>query len=96
MGLLTRKEVEILKCCLMGHPSRSIEDRGTKCESMNYVELAQEYSEGKNFSVLPRNHSCDILVKEMTAFCPCPKSLPEGNMKNFGLIPLAEEISKKA
>ena len=31
----------------------------------------------------------------MVTFSPCLKSLPEANMKSFGLIPLAEEISKQ-
>ena len=45
--------------------------------------------------MLPRDCSCDILVKEMPAFCPCPKSLPEAKVKSFGLILLAEEILKQ-
>ena len=45
--------------------------------------------------MLPRNSSCDILVKKVASFCPCPKSLPEAKVKSFGLIPLAEEISKQ-
>ena len=45
--------------------------------------------------MLPREHSSDILVKKVAAFCPCLKSLPEAKMKSFGLIPLAEEISKQ-
>ena len=49
----------------------------------------------KNFSMLPRNHSCDILVKELAAFCSCPKTLPDAKVKSFGLILLAEEISKQ-
>ena len=45
--------------------------------------------------MLPRDHSCDILVKKVAAFCPCTKILPEAKVKSFGLIPLAEEISKQ-
>ena len=33
-------------------------------------------------------------MKIVAAFCPCSKSLPETKLKRFGLIPLAEEISK--
>ena len=36
-----------------------------------------------------------FLVKKVAAFCPCPKSLPEAKVKSFGLILLAEEISKQ-
>lgn len=43
----------------------------------------------------PRNHSCGTLVKEVSASCPCPKSLPEVNVKCFRLVPLAEEISEE-
>lgn len=40
-----------------------------------------------------RNHSCDILVKNGTAFCSCPKNLFEAKLKCNGLISLGEEIS---
>ena len=40
-----------------------------------------------------RNHSCDILVKNGTAFCSCPKNLFEAKLKCNGLISSAEEIS---
>ena len=43
--------------------------------------------------MLPRNISCDRLVKKMSTFCHCSKSLPEAKVKKFGLILLAEEIS---
>ena len=66
-------------------------DSGTQCDLMN---LTQEVSE-KNFSMLPRDHSCEILVINVAAFCPCLKSLPEAKVKSFGLIPLAEKISKQ-
>ena len=45
--------------------------------------------------MLPRHLSCDILVKNVVVFCPCLKNLPEAKVKSFGLIPLAEEISKQ-
>ena len=45
--------------------------------------------------MLLRDRSCDILVKNVAAFCPCPKSLPEANVKSFGLIPLVEEVAKQ-
>ena len=79
------------KHCLMGHTSRSMEDSGTD-NDLKCRKLAQ-VSE-KNFSMLCRNCSCDILVKEVAACYPCPKSLLEAEVKRFGLIPLAEEIPK--
>ena len=36
-----------------------------------------------------------MLVKNVDAFCPCPKSLLECKVKIFGLIPSAKEISKQ-
>ena len=41
-----------------------------------------------------RDHFCDIFVKNVAAFCSCPKSLQESKLKSFGLM-LAEEISKQ-
>ena len=34
-------------------------------------------------------------MKILAVFCPCMKSLPKATVKNFGLIPLPEEISKQ-
>jgi hypothetical protein len=36
----------------------------------------------KSFKMLPREHSCDILVKDM-AFCACLKSLPKDKVKRL-------------
>ena len=41
-----------------------------------------------------RDWTGGILVKKVAAFCPCLNSLPEAKVKSFGLIMLAEEISK--
>jgi hypothetical protein len=46
--------------------------------------------------VCARDHSCDILEKNVAAFCPCLKSLPEAKMKRFRLILLTKEISKQS
>ena len=86
--------MECFKCCLMGHISRLMKDNGAD-NDLKCQELAQEVLE-KNFSMLLTIHSCDILAKEVVAFCPCPKSLPEAKVKSFPLILLAEEFSKKS
>ena len=39
--------------------------------------------------------SYDVLVKNVAAFCPCPKSLPEAKVKRFRLIALTKEVSKQ-
>jgi len=73
------KAVECSKWGLMGHLSRNMED-------LNYESLAQDVSEYKNFGMLPGDHSYTVLVKNVAAFCPCLKSLPETMMKKFRLI----------
>ena len=45
--------------------------------------------------MLPGDCSCDIFVKKVAVFYTCPKSLTEVKEKSFGLILLAEEISKQ-
>ena len=80
------------KWCLMDQPSRNIEDIDAE-DGSNSGGLAQEVSE-KNFSMLPGDRSCDILVKNMVTFCPHLKSLPEAKVKRFRLIALTKEISK--
>ena len=39
-----------------------MEDSGAEGDLMNCGGLIQEVSEKKNFSMLPRDNSCDILV----------------------------------
>lgn len=68
---------------------------GAECDLMNCGCLDQEVSEKKNINIWRNNHSCDILVKNVAAFCPCLKGLPKAKVKSFELIPLAEEISKQ-
>jgi hypothetical protein len=56
---------------------------------LNYGGVAQEVSEKKNFSMWPRDCSCDILAKNVAAFYPCPKEkkiLPEAKSKNYFII----------
>jgi hypothetical protein len=64
---------------------------------LSYGPLAPEASEEKNFSILPRDLSCVILVKNVAAFCPRQKrskrkkkaNLPEGKW-SFELIAFVE------
>ena len=62
-------------------------------DDLNCGTLALEISE-KNFDMCLRDCSCDILVKNVAAFCPS-KSLPEAKVKRFRLITLKKEISKQ-
>ena len=39
---------------------------------------------------------CGVLTRNISAFCPCSKNLPEAKLKSFGLMVLAEEISRQS
>lgn len=56
----------------MGHPSRSMEN-GAEGD-LSCGRLDQEVREQKNVSMWPKDWSCEILLKNMTAFCLCPKN----------------------
>jgi hypothetical protein len=45
--------------------------------------LALEASEEKNFNMWPRDCFCDILVKNVSAFCPCLKRLCKAKVSNL-------------
>jgi hypothetical protein len=62
---------------------------------LNCGTLAQELSKEKHGTMFPRDCSCDSLMKNMAAFCPCLKSLPGAKVKRFRLITLTKEVSKK-
>jgi hypothetical protein len=44
--------------------------------------------------MLPKDLSCDILVKIVAVVCPCPKSLHEVKVKRFRLIALTGNFKK--
>ena len=59
---------EAMKCfkdCLIGHYSRIMEDSSAEGDQ-NCAGLLQVVSEERNFNTLLRDHSCDILVKNVT------------------------------
>jgi hypothetical protein len=58
----------------MGHTSRNMEKSVVEGD-FNCGGLAQEVSE-ENFNMLPRNHSCNILVKNVTVFLTLSKESP--------------------
>lgn len=59
----------------------------------DYEYPVQEVSE-KSINKRPRDHPCDIGKGCDYFFCPHPKNLPEAKLKSFGLMALAEEISR--
>ena len=62
-------------------------------DHLNSGCLAQKVSE-ENFSMLPVELSCDILIKNVASFCPCRKSLSEAEVKRFRLIALIKKFPK--
>lgn len=56
--------------------------------------LAQGISEDNNVSVLPRDWFCDILMKNVAAFCTGSKSLPAAKVKILRFIVLSKKISE--
>jgi hypothetical protein len=89
------KAIECFAWDLIGHTGRSRKDSGAG-GGLNCVDLALEVLEKKNFSMCPRDCSCDILVKNVAALCSCLKNLSEAKGKRFKLIALTKEISKQA
>ena len=67
----------------MGYSSRNMEDRGAE-RDLNCGGLAQEVPGEKNTNLCHRDHSCDILPKNVADFCLGLKSLPEAKLKSFG------------
>lgn len=55
--------------------------------------LKKEISEGRNFSNLSKDHSCDNSAKIVAAFCTGPKNLPVAKLKSIGEMTFGEEIS---
>ena len=76
-----------------GYTSRCTEDSDSVGE-LNCRSLAQDVSGENNFNMCPRDYTCDILVKNVSAFCHCLKSLSEDKVKRFRLTALTKEISK--
>jgi hypothetical protein len=71
----------------MGHPSRSLEDSNAESNVDCAGCSAQRVSEGNiiNICSWTADHSCNILAKNLAAFCSS-KNLPEAKLKSFELI----------
>ena len=52
----------------VGHTGRSMEDSGAESD-LKCGTPAQEFSEEKNINTCPKDCSCNILVKNVIAFC---------------------------
>lgn len=78
----------------MGHSSRNRKDNGTE-HNVDYKE-AWEISEEKNISKWPRDHSCNILVRNMTVFYVLfQKKSADAKLKSFRFTVSAEELYKQ-
>ena len=82
----------MLQILLNGQHCGNMKDNGAECGLLNCGGLTQEVSEEKNINVWPI-HFCHIYVKNVTNFCPRPKSVSEVKVKRFGLILLTDKIS---
>jgi hypothetical protein len=71
-----------------------VEDRGAE-RNLDCYGPVKEVLKEKNTSKWFRGCSCNILVMNIATFCPSPKNLPEAKLKSFGLMSLAEEISRQ-
>lgn len=63
----------------MGHPSRNREESGAK-DDLKCVWGGEAGSRGSRgeFSILSKDHSCDILVRNMAAFLSLSKESIKG------------------
>ena len=85
--------MDCFKRGLMGCPSGNKEDFVSEGD-LNCGSLFLEVSEEKNFSMWLRDCFCDILVKNVAAFCHCPKNLLENKVKRLRLIAWIKEVSE--
>ena len=87
LGFWIRKELSALNGAKMGHTSGNMTDGSES--NVNCDNTAQDLSEGKNTSNWPGGHS----GKNVVAFRPCPKSLPEAKLKSFRLKATSEDCT---
>jgi hypothetical protein len=79
----------------MGYASKTMKDSFVEID-LNCADLGGPRGfSGEEFQYMVYRLFCGILVKNVAAFCPCLKSLPEVKVKKFILITLTKEISKK-
>ena len=79
LGIWLRKAVKCFKWGLMDHTNRNMEASVVEGD-LNCGGLAEEISEEK-IIMWPRDCSCDIFMKNVTAFYYCPKNLPKDKLK---------------
>lgn len=70
---------------LKDHSNRSLEDSSAE-GNVDCQGQTQEVSGGNNISKWSSSHSCDSPAKNLAAFCPCPKNLPDTKLKSNRLL----------
>jgi hypothetical protein len=73
----------------MSHSTRSLK-YNTAESNVDCQCLAQKVLERNNFSNWARDHSYDILAKNMVALCLCITNFSEAKFKSNGIISLVE------
>ena len=89
LGLWICKVVELVKWRLTGYPNRNTDDFVAEGD-LNCGNLLLEVSEKRNCSMLPRDHSYNVLVKNVAAFYLCLKNLPAAKLKRLRLTATAK------
>lgn len=69
---MDRKAIGHFNDNLMDRTNKSMGGSSTK-DDLSCGDMFQEVSEQDNINMRPRIVSCDIFVKNVTAFCPSPK-----------------------
>lgn len=82
---------------MIGHSGKNLEDSRTKSNTdyEGCIETKEEVSERNNIRNLARDDFCDILTKNVAAFCHCVK-FSDVKLKSIRLISLAEEILRQS
>jgi hypothetical protein len=77
----------------MNNPNRTKEGF-VALSGLSCAESSQDVSVKKHFIMRPRDCFSGILLKNMTAFCPSLKSVPDAKVNKLGLMTLVKEISE--
>jgi hypothetical protein len=67
LGLWIWNAVESFKWCVIGHPSRNMEDFIVG-SNLNCVDLAQKISKEKNFRMCHKDCFCGTMLKNFAIF----------------------------
>jgi hypothetical protein len=93
---------EAIECCmqnLLGSSNGSSVDQNVdrNGDKKRLCPWGSDGNHGNQYSTENRTtgHSCDIVVKNLSTFCPCPKTLWEADFKGDWLIDQWTKISRQ-